>query len=596
MSDVAAVLMALSAAAGALWARPVPLAVAVVAALVALVLRRPLLLVIAVALASSEMGARSWAGLAPPEPAPFAGVVKLAGDPRNVSGALRVDLRVDGRRVEAWARGRAAGRLDRRLAGERVEVQGRLSPLPDDLRRWLAPRHISARMTIDEVGDWEPGGLTSRLANGIRRTIVSGAESVPIERRSLLTGFVLGDDRGQPPEVTYDFRASGLAHLLVVSGQNVAFVLALAGPVLQRLGLRGRLVAAMAVLVLFGVITRWEPPVLRAVAMASVTLLATNLGRPASTVRALALAVTALVIIDPMLVHSVGFRLSVGACVGIALFARRLTALIPGPRPVAAALGLTLAAQAGVAPIMVPTFGSLPVATVLANLAALPASGPLMVWGLAAGFPAGLAGEPLATLAHLPTRAMLAWVAGVARVTGSMPLGHLGLAHVVAAGAALAGCAWALTRGRRGLAGAGAGLAMVAMLLPAVGIARPGTDMAVSVGRGATLWRHGHATVLVLDGASGSPDRLMSALHQAGVRDLDILIASRPGTSEARAAETLQRRFPAGVVLAPPKSKVLGATVPPSGSVVEVGALIVHIEHADGRLATTVSTSRAPPR
>ena len=71
----------------------------------------------------------------------------------------------------------------------------------------------------------------------MRHTLVAGAASLPADRRPLFTGFVLGDDRGQGADVVADFRASGLAHLLVVSGENVAFVLALASPVIRRLSL-----------------------------------------------------------------------------------------------------------------------------------------------------------------------------------------------------------------------------------------------------------------------------------------------------------------------------------------------------------------------
>src|SRR4029078_10820073 len=105
-------------------------------------------------------------------------------------------------------------------------------------------------------------------------------------------GFVLGDDRGQSFETVDDFRASGLAHLLVVSGGNVACVLALASPALRRLSIAGRLVAGLVVLLLFGFVARWEPSVLRAEAMAAISLVASTLARPVSGVRVLALAVT----------------------------------------------------------------------------------------------------------------------------------------------------------------------------------------------------------------------------------------------------------------------------------------------------------------
>ncbi|MGH9227026.1 MAG: ComEC/Rec2 family competence protein [Acidimicrobiales bacterium] len=589
MSDAAALVMALAAAAGALAPHPLPRWPAALLIVVALVARRPAVLVLGVALAASALSARSWAGLDPPLPRTVDGVLTLVGDPQDVSGALRVEVRVGRRRAEAWARGRDAGRLRQRLAGERVRITGQLQPVPESDRARAAPRHLSARLTVTKVGEWSAGNPASLLANSLRRTLLSGATSLPPPRLALFSGFVLGDDRGQPPEVAFDFRASGLAHLLVVSGQNVAFVLAVASPFLRRLRLQGRLVAGCGVLLLFGILTRWEPSVLRAVAMAAVTLFAGTIGRPASSLRVLALAVTGLLLIDPLLVHSVGFRLSVGACTGIALFSKRITALVPGPRPIAEALGVTLAAQAGVAPVMVPVFGGLPVAALIANLVALPAAGPLMVWGLAAGLPAGVVGGGLATLLHLPTRAMVAWVAGVARVTGSLPLGQLGLVHVAVLAVAVAVLAAAVVRHRPRLLAVGALAAAGALVHPTVALIRPPPVDARSVGRGATLWRDGQATVVVLDGAAGAPDRLMSALQAVGVRNLDVLVASRPGTNEARAAEVLQRRFPAGVVLGPPKSKVLGAVVPPDGSDVHVGALTLHIEHADDRLAVTVS-------
>ena len=159
--------------------------------------------------------------------------------------------------------------------------------------------------------------------------------------------------------------------------------------------------------------------------------LASTLGRSVSGLRLLALAVTGVLLVDPLLVGSVSFLLSAGACAGIALFAAPLAAALPGPRPLAAALAVTLAAQIGVAPVLVPVFGGLPVAAVPANLLAVPAAGPVMMWGLAAGLPAGLVGGAVAHLVHVPTGWLVAWVAGVARVSARLPLGELRGPHVL---------------------------------------------------------------------------------------------------------------------------------------------------------------------
>jgi competence protein ComEC len=530
VSDLGAVALALSTAAGALAARPVPPPVALALVAVAFVRRSPPLLCLGALLLASSMSARAWAGLRPPAAREWAGVVTLVGDPEDAYGALRVDVRVGRRRMEAWARGEAAGRLRDRLTGERVSLTGRIAPLSDDARRRLAVRHVSARLDVDRVGRWAPGDPLSRLANGLRRTLLAGVASLPSDRRGLFAGFVLGDNREQGAETVDDFRASGLAHLLVVSGQNVAFVLALAAPLLRRLPIGGRAAGGAFVLVGFGFVTRWEPSVLRAEAMAAITLLAGTLARPVSGVRVLALAISALLLVDPILVRSVSFLLSVGACAGIARFAAPIASALPGPRPLASALGVTLAAQLGVAPVLVPVFGGLPVAALPANLLAVPAAGPVMMWGLAAGLPAGLLGGTVARVAHLPTGALIAWVARVARLSARMPLGELRLLHV----ALLATAAAFVTAPRRGLRTVAALVAVATLIAPALEAQRPRPAWAQSIATGATLWQLDGATVLQLD--RSLPPDLLASLRRWRVRRVDVLVLGRPSAAGAGAA------------------------------------------------------------
>src|SRR5262249_58643037 len=122
----------------------------------------------------------------------------------------------------------------------------------------------------------------------------------------------------------------------------------------------------------FALLTRFEPSVVRAAAMAAIAATATVLGRPASTVRLLSLAVAVMVLIDPLLVWSVGWWLSVGATGGIAVLATPLAVRLPGPRPLAQTLAITAAAQVGVTPVAIAAFGGLPVVSVPANLLAVP--------------------------------------------------------------------------------------------------------------------------------------------------------------------------------------------------------------------------------
>jgi competence protein ComEC len=432
--DRAMVAVAVGAGLGALWSHPVPLVAAGAAVSTALLFRRPVLLCIGAALLASCLGARSWDGLrGTPTSGRVAGVATLVTDPVDEWGGSRAELRLGRRRVEARTRGEQARRLRARSAGERVAVVGRLRPLTGRRRAYLLRRHVAAALVVDEVRYHDAGTVWARAGNGVRRLLRQGVASFPDDEQAMFAGIVLGDDRAQPPAAVEAFRASGLAHLLAVSGQNLAFVLALASPLLAFLGRHARLVAALVVLALFGVLTRWEPSVLRATAMAATSLTATAVGRPISTIRVLAIAVTLLLLADPLLVGSVGFLLSVGACTGIALLSGPLTR-----RGLPLALGVTLAAELGVAPVSVRLFGGLPVVSTAANLLAVPAAGPLMMWGMGAGLVAGVLGGRAAVLLHLPTRLLLAWVEGVAERAAALGLGSFRMGHVVAL-AALAG-------------------------------------------------------------------------------------------------------------------------------------------------------------
>ena len=349
----------------------------------------------------------------------------LAEDPDGGPYWARVLVRVAafaggepvGRTVLLSARGDAAARIRLLEAGDRVTVTGWLEPLSgfDARLRW---RHAVGELhAIDLTAFDPPGSPVLRVANALRDHVLRGGTHLPATERALLAGFLLGDTRALPPEIEEQFRAAGLTHLLAVSGANVAFVLALVAPVLRRLSLRTQLVGGLAVLVVFGTMTRWEPSVLRACVMAACSMVGLYLGRPSVGVRTLALAALLLLLADPFLLHSVGFLLSVGASAGIVLLSGRIGAHLRGPRWLRETLAITLTAQIGVAPVLIPVFGSIPLAAVPANLLAVPLAAPLTIWGLVSGVAGGVVAPywpGLAAALQVPTRLLadlLLWIA-----------------------------------------------------------------------------------------------------------------------------------------------------------------------------------------
>lgn len=163
---------------------------------------------------------------------------------------------------------------------------------------------------------------------------------------------------------------------------------------------------------------------MRACAMAACAVVAIHLGRPARTTRLLTLAVTLLLALDPFLLHSVGFQLSCGASLGIALLAAPCAARLRGPQWLRESLATTAAAQVGVAPVLLPVFGSMPLVALPANLLAVPIAGPLTMWGLASGAVAGVLGPAIPGLAatlQVPTRFMADAMLGIADAAAYVP-------------------------------------------------------------------------------------------------------------------------------------------------------------------------------
>ena len=637
---------AVGAVAGSWLLLPVPVAAALAVAGLCLWRPSPVLVLAALAMLTSTLGTKALTGLEDPPTGDLDGWVTLLDDPRpSPAGGIRVTVRHDGRRLEARAFGGAAGRLDDLLAGERVSVTGTMRPASGAWNRW---RHVAATLTVHEVGDASAASPLYGFANRVRRVLASGAASLSHDHRALFSGMVFGDDRHQSARLADDFRAAGLGHLLVVSGQNVAFVLALAAPAAWRLRPGVRLVMLLSVLGVFAVLTRFEPSVLRAVTMAAVAVGSAALGRPEAGRRTLAWAVAAVLVLDPFLVRSLAFQLSVSATAGLMWIAPPLSEALPGPRPLRLAIATTAGAQLAVTPLLVAVFGSVPLASLPANVLAGPASAPVMMWGLTGGLAAGTAGGWTAWLVHRPTALLLWWIRGVAAAAAAAPPAVLGTggAAVVGAGVAALLAARALRRRSSPVAPEAAAVAAAGSADPLVaaagagepeveaaraGVRREAPDRgrvvssrskglrlvgvlgsAAVVGAfahslldtasppagwseiaGLRVFSDGAAQVLVLD-RPGSPERLLESLRESGVRRVGLVVASRGGAADARAVMALADRFVDIAVVAPPMHRVPGARTVRRGWAVRVGSAMVEVVDDDPALEVRIEVHRSP--
>src|SRR6266536_2062466 len=222
-----------------------------------------------------------------------------------------------------------------------------------------------------------PRSRLVRASETVRAAVRERAlATLPPDRAGLLAGIALGDTSLLPADLDQAFTAAGLTHLVAVSGQNVGVVLAAGLGVAVALGARRPLLAVLGILlvVLFALLTRWEPSVLRASAMAVLALAGVATGRGPGGRRALCLAVLLLLLANPALAWSLGFRLSVAATAGVLWLGPTAGRVLPGGLPdvVRSATGITLGAQAGALPVLALAFGQVSLAGLAANLVALP--------------------------------------------------------------------------------------------------------------------------------------------------------------------------------------------------------------------------------
>lgn len=526
---------------------------------------------------ASTLAAGAWSALDQPVPVGgYRGEVELASDPvPSVAGGVRVDARVDGRLVDMSAWGSAAGWLRPRLRGERVEIVATIRR-GADLPGWVRARGVVGRATISQVSQPAPADGATRVANELRRLIERGAASMTRDERALYVGLVYGDDRDHSPLMADDFAASGLTHLVAVSGQNVAFLLALLAPLLRRCQSPVRFATVIATIGLFATMTRFEPSVLRASAMAATAALGVLVGTRTPPVRLLAWAVAGLILYEPLLVHRVAFQLSVAASAGILWWSGPVARAIPGPRWIIDAVAVTAAAQLAVAPILIWRFGGLAVASLPANVAAAPVAGPIMMWGMTAGLVGSIGPDWLGWAIHLPTRLGLRWLMAVAGLGARLPLGDLGLVHVVA----IAGCGrLALRAGNALTRRLGAGVVVTILAVPLVLNSGPSPGATLLDG-GSMLWVGGTGapTVVELD-PDGDPEQILAELRSHRVDSVDLVVVRRATYRIAQTIGWITQRVGPTPVWSPEPTLGHGEHVPTEGDAIRLGSAVVTVAY-----------------
>ncbi len=270
------------------------------------------------------------------------------------------------------------------------------------------------------------GGVADRLHAWLARSL---GRHLRGERRAVLEGVVLGEDEGLPETLRQDFRASGLYHLLAVSGQNVALVAAGALVLGWLAGLPRMVgeVAALFSIAAYVLAVGAQPSVLRAGIAGALGSLAWITARERDRWWFLLLGALALLAWNPYALLDAGFQLSFVAVAAIFMLAPRLSGALEGypfPRKLVGVVAVSGACGLATAPVLWLQFGAVPVLSVPANALAAPVVAPLLGLALATAvvqpfFPAGALA--LSWLAGW----CAAYLAACARLVGGLPFAQV---------------------------------------------------------------------------------------------------------------------------------------------------------------------------
>jgi competence protein ComEC len=443
------------------------------------------------------------------------------------------------------------------------------------------------------------GGAPALIDDVRDRAEAALGSGTPEAEAALLRGFVLGEDDRIDPATVDDFKRSGLAHLLAVSGENVMLLALLAMPLLALLGvpLRARLMLVLALIAIYVPVTGAGPSIQRAGVMGAAGVVAALAGRPRSRWYAVLLAAFATLALNPRASDDAGWQLSFAAVIGILLWAAGLRDVVLGSpghtrgratpgwrRGLAEGVGVTVSATLATAPLMAHDFGAISLASLPANLMALPAVAPLMWLGMLSGLAGQLPWvpvEPLTGVAGL----LAAYVAQVAHWFGSPAWARVdvslpGAAGVLASYVALGLVMWVVlgwARRRRGLRRprrhrraliAVAALAMVAVATVAVGRGTgapggppPGLRVTVlDVGQGdSILLDPGDGEPVLVDGGPPGAE-LLSHLEREGISDLAAAVVTHDQSDHVAGIEELLGSLPIHrLIYAEPGADFLGA-------------------------------------
>lgn len=204
--------------------------------------------------------------------------------------------------------------------------------------------------------------VRNRILDFFQRTL-------PEPHSSLISGVVLGSKSGMTEGFWETLQKSGTAHVVVASGMNVTLVGGfLLNSLVSILDRRKAIIGVIAGIWIYALMAGFDAPIVRAAIMGSVAFSAQAAGRLNNALRALLISGGVMLIINPVWITDVGFQLSFMATLSLIIFESKVSRLISFvPNIIRQDLSTSIAAQIGVAPLLIYYFESFNLLSPLIN-------------------------------------------------------------------------------------------------------------------------------------------------------------------------------------------------------------------------------------
>ncbi|GAB5490650.1 MAG: DNA internalization-related competence protein ComEC/Rec2 [Phototrophicaceae bacterium] len=488
-----------------------------------------------------------------------------------------------------------APRLTELAYGDRIRVTGELStPAVYDTfsyADYLARQGVFSlmdRTSIDVLNTGEGNLFFSELFRFKNHLINRVNDALPDPEAALLTGILLGNERGIDPQLAEDFTRVGASHVIAISGFNMAIIAGLVMGVLEKRFKDNKWIATLIGIIILSIYTLLvgaNAAVVRAAIMSSLLVIAEQQNRRTYVPASLAFVAILMSLQNPLVLWDLSFQLSFFAVLGLALFTdpleRRFNGLMKAilPSPIAQPMTnflqepivVSVAALIMTLPLIVLYFGRLSLVSLLVNLLIVPVqAGLLLLGGLALII--SLFSPALAQIFFWLDMLLLRWTISTVRYFGDLSFADIdisvpsyliwGFLFAIIGGAIVNATRpkWAIRLANFvqnqpilptiSLVGLG-----ILMLIASVFSSRPDGKL--------HIWflDVGHSNAVFLQTASGAqilvdggrfPSRLLTSIGDRMPfydRELELVIVTHPDEFDIGALPSVLRRYNAGIIL-----------------------------------------------